>query len=234
MALEVIPAILVKTREELLEHISRVSGHVKTVHIDIMDNKFVPNFTIGAKELQGLPSGLRYEIHWMVRKPEEWIAEVKGPYLHMVHVEAVEDWKKVLAAVKAGGGRLGIALNPETPLRKIMPYIKNAEKILVMSVHPGFYGQKYIAEVEAKIRELRKMLPNSEIEVDGGINPETGASAAEAGASDLAAASAIFAKPDAGKAIEELKKALMEGWKKVPGAGNWKPEAGKGWGERHG
>lgn len=212
MALEIIPAILVKTREELLEHISRVSGYVKTIHIDIMDNKFVPNFTIGVKELQDLPSGFRYEIHWMVEKPEEWIAKVRGPYLHMVHVEAVENWEKVVSAVKGSGGRLGVALNPETSLEKIKPHLKNVEKILVMSVHPGFYGQKYIPEVEAKVRELRRMLPKMEIEVDGGINPETGARAAGAGASDLAAASAIFAKPDAGKAIEELKSSLKKGW----------------------
>jgi len=77
MKLEVIPAILVKTREDLLDHISRVRVHVKTIHIDVMDNKFVPNSTIGTKELQELPTGLRYEMHWMVQKPEEWIAQVK-------------------------------------------------------------------------------------------------------------------------------------------------------------
>ncbi|MDD2655380.1 MAG: ribulose-phosphate 3-epimerase [Candidatus ainarchaeum sp.] len=217
MALEVIPAVLVKTREELLDHISRVSNYVKTIHIDIMDNKFVPNFTIGIKELQDLPSGLKYEIHWMVERPEEWIGKVKGPYLHMVHVEAVESWEKLAEAVKGSGGRLGVALNPETPLEKLKPHLQNAEKILVMSVHPGFYGQKYIPEVEAKVKELRRMLPKAEIEVDGGINPETGMRVASCGADNLAAASSIFAKPDAGKAIGELKEALK-----------------KGWGERHG
>ncbi|MEW5996613.1 MAG: ribulose-phosphate 3-epimerase [Candidatus Micrarchaeota archaeon] len=213
MALEIIPAILVKTREELLEHISRVRNYVRTIHIDIMDNKFVPNSTIGVKELQELPSGLKYEIHWMVRKPEEWIAKVNGPYLHIVHAEAAESWERVVAAVKAGGGRLGIALNPGTSLEKIKPHLENAQKILVMSVNPGFYGQKYIPEVEAKIRELRRMLPKAEIEVDGGINPETGVRAAGAGANNLAAASAIFSMPDAGKAIGGLREALEKGWK---------------------
>jgi len=217
MALEVIPAVLVKTREELLEHISRVRGHVETIHIDIMDNKFVPNFTIGVKELQGLPSGFRYEIHWMVRKPEEWIAKVRGPYMHMVHVEAVGGWEKIVSAVRESGGRLGIAVNPGTSLEKVKPYIKDVERVLVMSVNPGFYGQKYIQDVEAKVRELRKMFPRLEIEVDGGINPETGARAAGAGASDLAAASAIFAKPDVGKAIAELKESLKKGWRERHG-----------------
>jgi ribulose-phosphate 3-epimerase len=212
MALEIIPAVLVKSREELLEHISRVRNYVNTIHIDIMDNKFVPNFTIGIKELQELPSGLKYEIHWMVQKPEEWIAKVRGPYMHMVHVEAVESWDNLAKAVKGSGGRLGVALNPETSLEKLKPHLKNAEKILVMSVHPGFYGQKYIPDVEAKIRELRRMLPKAEIEVDGGINPETGLRASQAGANDLAAASAIFAKPDIGKAVEELRSSLKKGW----------------------
>jgi len=212
MALEVIPAVLVKSREELLDHISRVRNYVKTIHIDIMDNKFVPNFTIGVKELQELPSGLKYEIHWMVQRPEEWIAKLKGPYLHMVHVEAVENWDKLANAVRESGGRLGVALNPETPLEKLKPHLKDAKKILVMSVHPGFYGQKYIPDVEAKVKELRRMLPKAEIEVDGGINPETGMRAASCGADNLAAASSIFAKPDVGKAIGELKEALKKGW----------------------
>ncbi len=211
MALEVIPAVLVKTKEELLEHISRVRGHVETIHIDIMDNKFVPNFTIGVKELQELPPGLKYEIHWMVQKPEEWIAKVKGPHLHMVHVEAVENWEKVVAAVKGGGGRLGVALNPETQLEKVRPYLEKVQKVLVMSVHPGFYGQKYIKEVEGKVKELKRMFPKLEIEVDGGINPETAGGAVAAGADDVAAASAIFAKPDVGKAIGEIKEALKRG-----------------------
>ncbi|MFA5412471.1 MAG: ribulose-phosphate 3-epimerase [Candidatus Micrarchaeia archaeon] len=217
MALEVIPAILVKTREELLGHISRVSAYVKTIHIDVMDNKFVPNFTIGVKELQELPAGLKYEIHWMVQKPEEWIAKVKGNYLHMVHVEAVESWEKLAQAVRESGGRLGVALNPETPLEKLKPHLKDVEKILVMSVHPGFYGQKYIPDVEGKIKELRRMLPKAEIEVDGGITPETAVRASGAGANALAAASAIFAKPDAGKAIGELKRALTSGWESQKG-----------------
>jgi ribulose-phosphate 3-epimerase len=219
MALEVIPAILVKTREELLGHISRVRDYVKTIHIDVMDNKFVPNFTIGIKELQELPSGLKYEIHWMVQRPEEWIAKLKGPYLHMVHVEAVESWEDLLKAVKESGGALGVALNPETPLEKLEPHLKGAKKILVMSVHPGFYGQKYIPEVEAKVKELRRMLPKAEIEVDGGINPETAVRASGAGADNLAAASSIFAKPDAGKAIGELKDALKKGWESGAGRG---------------
>jgi ribulose-phosphate 3-epimerase len=212
LSLEVIPAILVKTREELLEHISRVCAYVKTIHIDVMDNKFVPNLTIGPKELQDLPPGLKYEIHWMVQKPEEWIAQVKGPHMHIVHVEAVENWEKIVATVKRNGGKLGISLSPETAIERIKLYLNEVEKILVMSVRPGFYGQKYMPEVEAKIRKLRKMMPKAEIEVDGGINPETGMRAAAAGANNLAAASAIFTKEDAGKAVEELKIALKRGW----------------------
>jgi ribulose-phosphate 3-epimerase len=212
MNLEVIPAILVKKREYLLEHISRVRAHVKTIHIDVMDNKFVPNITIGTKELQELPAGLEYEIHWMVQKPEDWIAKVKGSHMHIVHVEAVENWEKVVATVKNNGGRLGVSLSPETPLDKIKPYLNQVKKVLVMAVHPGFYGQNYIPEVELKIRGLRKIIPKTDIEVDGGINPETGMRAAAAGANNLAAATAIFTKPDIGKAVEELKIALKRGW----------------------
>jgi ribulose-phosphate 3-epimerase len=148
----------------------------------------------------------------MVQKPEEWIAQVKGPHMHMVHVEALGSWKKVVAAVKKSGGKLGVSLSPETPFEKIKPYLDQVEKVLVMSVHPGFYGQNYIPKVELKIRGLRKIIPKTDIEVDGGINSETGVRAAAAGANNLAAATAIFTKPDIGKAVEELKIALKKGW----------------------
>lgn len=207
---EVVPAILVKTREDLLERIARTRNFARTMHIDVMDNIFVPNKTIGIEEMGELPNGLKYEFHWMVRKPEEYIAQIRGPHLHIVHVEALGDWEAVKRAAAEGGGNLGIALNPETPLEKILPYIKDVKKVLVMSVVPGFAGQKYMKEVEVKVRELRKKFPEIDIEMDGGINPETAKGAVSAGANVLAAANAIFSKQDAGEAIREIKESAEE------------------------
>jgi ribulose-phosphate 3-epimerase len=207
MEVEVIPAILVKSREELLSHIEKVKPSVTTVHIDIMDNIFVPNTTIGLESLTNLPSGILYEFHWMVKDPENWISKVPGKHVHLVHVEAISDWNEIKKACPVDA-KLGLAINPPTPIEKLYPYIndKEVKQVLFMTVNPGFCGQKYIAEVESKVQALRAKFPKLKIEVDGGINPETSERASEAGANILAAASAIFmAKsiPDAVQSIYE-------------------------------
>jgi transketolase len=193
MDVEVIPAILVKSREELLTHIEKVKPSVSAVHIDVMDNIFVPNNTIGPNNLNDLPSGLSYEFHWMVKDPEKWVSKVQGKHTHLVHVETIFD-KKQIQEMRACGGKIGLAINPPTPVEELIPYINDGgiEQVLIMAVNPGFSGQKYIVEVESKIRALRAKFPKLRIEVDGGINPETSERASEAGANILAASSAIF------------------------------------------
>ncbi len=173
MGVKVLPAILVNSREELLVRIEKVKLSVTTVHIDIMDNIFVPNKTIGLESLTNLPSGILYEFHWMVKDPENWISKIPGKHTHLVHVEAISDWNKIKkACTLAGGGKIGLAINPATPIEKLYPYIndKEVKQVLFMTVNPGFCGQKYIPEVESKVRTLRAKFPKLEIEVDGGIN----------------------------------------------------------------
>ena len=209
----ILPAILVKSREQFLEQLEVVRPHVKEVHIDVMDNVFVPNETIGPEELKPLPRGVGYSLHWMVEKPEEWIAKLPGTHMHMVHIETVESpehFAKIEKAVKKAGGRLGISLNPDTPLEEVLPYKDRVSRFLVMSVIPGFDGQKYIPEVEPKIERLREECPDHEIEVDGGINFETAPRAAKAGANLLASASTIFRAENPGEAISKLKKLADE------------------------
>ncbi len=205
MKVEVIPAILVKSREELLSQIEKVKQSVTSVHIDIMDNIFVPNNTIGLESLTNLPSGIIYEIHWMVKDPENWIAKIPGKHTHLVHVETISDWSKIEKAL-APGGKIGLAINPPTPVEKLFPYIadKGVKQVLIMTVNPGFSGQKYIAEVESKIQALRSKFPNLEIEVDGGINQETSERASEAGANILAASSAIFMAKNIPEAVQNI------------------------------
>jgi len=204
MTLEIIPAILVKERAELVRRIAAVSPYVKMVHIDVMDNKFVPNKTVGPESFFDLPKNVLYEFHWMVENPEDYISKIPGPHLHLVHVEAVKNWAAVEKAVAKAGGTLGIAFNPGTPLDQLLPVVEKAERVLAMTVVPGFDGQKYIADVEAKISKLRTLYPKLEIEVDGGIGPQTAIGAVQAGADKLAAASAIFAKQDIRKAIRDI------------------------------
>jgi ribulose-phosphate 3-epimerase len=206
----VIPAILAKSREELLCRIAQVRGLVKEIQIDIMDGQFVPNKTVGIDDLLDLPPA-SYEFHWMVREPERWIERIKGPHMHLVHIEALGSLESVQAAVKKAGGRLGFAINPETPIEKLLPLAPKAERVLVMTVRPGFSGQKYIYDMEHKVRKLREMFPKLDIEVDGGVNNETVNHAYKNGANILAAASAIFASEDIKGAIETLKRRAHEG-----------------------
>lgn len=210
---EILPAILVKDRSHFLEQLEIVKPHVTGVHIDIMDEVFVPNKTIGPEELKPLPEGLEYSLHWMVESPEKWIAKLPGPHVHMIHVETVKSpshFDEIEKAVKTAGGKLAISLNPGTRLEDVLPYKDRVMRFLVMSVIPGFDGQKYIHEVEPKIERLRECCPDHEIEVDGGINFETAPRAAHAGANVLASASTIFRADNPGEAIKKLKKLAEE------------------------
>ncbi len=208
----VIPAILVKNREDLLRRIASVSNLVKEIQIDIMDGVFVPNKTIGAESLHDLPeTNARYEFHWMVKDPENWISKVPGNHMHLVHVETISSdkhLKTIQAAIRACGGQLGLALNPETPLDALLQLIPKAtpQRILIMTVHPGFSGQKYLFEMGDKLKTLRRAYPNLDIEVDGGVNLETVRHAYSSGANILAAASAIFSTSDVQTAIVALTK----------------------------
>lgn len=212
MDVEVIPAILVKSREELLALIEKVKPSVTSVHIDIMDNIFVPNKTVGLEDLTNLPSGIFYEFHWMVKDPENWILRVPGKHMHLVHVETISDWNKIKKACVTGG-KIGLAINPPTPIEKLYPYIndKDVTKVLFMTVNPGFCGQKYIAEVESKVHDLRAKFPELEIEVDGGINLETSERASEAGANVLAASSAIFMAKNISEAVQKIYESGIRG-----------------------
>ncbi|MEK6982603.1 MAG: ribulose-phosphate 3-epimerase [Candidatus Micrarchaeota archaeon] len=201
---EIIPAILVKTRDELLKRINLVKSYVKTVQIDVMDNEFVPNKTIGLESLHDLPSGVNYEFHWMVNNPENYIEKIKGNYLHIVHIEAKMDFNKAKQIAEKNGGKIAIAINPPTQVEKVFAYEQKVSQILVMSVNPGFSGQIYIKEVEAKVKILSARNPKLDIEIDGGINLETINLAYKAGANKLCAASAIYENADIKKAIENL------------------------------
>ena len=211
--LEVIPAVLAKSSEDMRAKIDRVTPHVKTIHIDMMDGKFVPNETLSTEETaKTLVSGKYFIFHWMVYEPEKEIpklGEFAEKVLHLVHAEILE--KERWSMLKGMGIKLGISINPETPLERIDDYIDDTDEFLVMSVHPGFSNQKYIPEVENKIRELRGKKPDANIEIDGGIGPETAGRAAAAGANRLAAASAIFGKDDVKGAMLDIMGAAEEG-----------------------
>jgi len=199
------PAILVKGRDDMLSKISSVKGAAKTIHIDIMDGRFVPNTTIRPIDLMPLPIGPKYYFHWMVEDGWEQSLKYRQPDIfHILHVETLKH------AVPLAPDRYGISLNPETPLQQIIPYLSKVRYVLVMSVHPGFSGQKYIPDVEDKIRKLRRLDPTIDIAVDDGMNEETAVRAIKAGANIICAASAIFGKENPKTAFLSLNKRIHE------------------------
>ncbi|MDO8428983.1 MAG: hypothetical protein Q7S92_07290 [Candidatus Diapherotrites archaeon] len=213
MNCEIIPAVLSQTSRDLNQKISLVKNYVKTIQLDVMDNDFVPNQTVGLDSFSDLPSDIQFEFHWMVHHPERWIAKLQKPFFHWVHVESKIDWPKLKKAVESTQGLLGIALNPDTSVQDLGEHAFFASGFLVMTVHPGFSGQLYLPKVEEKISILRKKFPETDIEVDGGINLQTIARAQKAGANKFVCGSSIFSNSNPAQAIQELSLIVNQGMK---------------------
>jgi ribulose-phosphate 3-epimerase len=174
------------------------------IHVDVMDGHFVPNLTFGPKMVADLRKATRLplDVHLMIERPEEWVdryADAGASYL-TIHVEASRDVPGTLAAIRARGVRPGLTLNPETAVDAVLPHLGSLDLALVMSVRPGFGGQKFIDSALGKITALRKALDArklaAELEVDGGIKPDNAAAIVAAGATVLVAGSAVFDDPD--------------------------------------
>src|SRR3989344_574568 len=206
--IEVIPSILVKTKEELLKKILAVEPHVERVHLDIADGIFVSNMTIaGFEEIEELDTNLKMEVHLMVSKPENHIVRwLETPADRFIfHIEATTKAQEVIDAAKETDNAIGIALNPQTPVSKIEPLIDQVDFVHFMTVEPGFYGGEFVESVVEKIKDFHFYYPDKPIEVDGGITPETALKLTEAGATILVAGSYIWDSKDTWKAIEKLK-----------------------------
>ncbi len=169
----------------------------KWLHIDVMDGQFVPNISFGAVVMQSLRpySKLFFDVHLMIVDPERYIEDfVKaGADGVTIHLEAAKDPAEILRQIKGLGVKAGISLNPETPVEAILPHLELADMALVMSVHPGRGGQKYIPESDEKLRILREKAGKDYlIQVDGGIHKGNIRHAAECGANVFVAGSAVF------------------------------------------
>lgn len=207
---EIVPAILVKDKDDFAQKVASVSPHVKRVQIDVMDGKFVPNVTLAPEEFPPIPSHLLVEYHLMVENPLDYVRRIgKKGAIYELHVESMADAKAAIAEVKKMGGRVALAISPDTPVSAVEPYLPLVEHVLVMTVYPGFSGQKYLSAMEEKMRTL--VAQGVVVEVDGGVGLGSARSAAAAGATLLGVASAIFAAPDVAKAIREIKTDAEQG-----------------------
>src|SRR4051812_2666501 len=174
------------------------------VHVDVMDGHFVPNLTFGPKMVADLHEATRLplDVHLMIERPEEWVDRyvAAGAAYVVVHLEATRDVRGTLARIRQRGARAGLALNPETPVEAMLPYLGDLDLVLVMSVRPGFGGQKFIEGALDKLRTVRNALDakkiGAELEVDGGVKLENTRRVVDAGATVVVAGSAIFEAPE--------------------------------------
>ncbi|XP_009112960.2 ribulose-phosphate 3-epimerase, cytoplasmic isoform isoform X1 [Brassica rapa] len=183
------------------------------LHMDIMDGHFVPNLTIGAPVIESLRkhTSAYLDCHLMVTNPMDYVEQMgkAGASGFTFHVEvAKENWQELVSKIKSAGMRPGVALKPGTPVEEVYPLVEGetpVEMVLVMTVEPGFGGQKFMPSMMDKVRALRQKYPTLDIEVDGGLGPSTIEAAAEAGANCIVAGSSVFGAPEPGKVISLLR-----------------------------
>ncbi|OGX15690.1 MAG: ribulose-phosphate 3-epimerase [Omnitrophica WOR_2 bacterium RBG_13_41_10] len=211
LKIKIAPSLLSADFSCLAREIHKIeSAQADMLHIDVMDGNFVPNITIGPVVIKDIRkiTKLPLDVHLMIKRPELLIDNfiAAGSDMITLHIETIPGAKlKVQSAkLKKKGIRLGISLNPNTPLSKIKPVLNMVDFVLVMSVYPGFPGQKFIASVLPKIKQLRAIF-KGDIAVDGGINQDTARQVVRAGANVLAAGSYIFKAKNYHQVIRGLK-----------------------------
>ncbi|MBU3658373.1 MAG: ribulose-phosphate 3-epimerase [Flavobacteriales bacterium] len=184
------------------------------LHIDVMDGVFVPNISFGFPVLEAIRkhSNKVMDVHLMIQNPDKYILDFKksGADILTVHYETCPHLHRTIGAIKEAGMKAGVALNPHTPVHLLEEIIQDLDLVLIMSVNPGFGGQKFIHASIAKVEKLAKLIKEKNshaiIEIDGGVNLETGELLAEAGAQALVAGSFVFNSADPQATISALKK----------------------------
>lgn len=211
------PSVLNADQSNLADEIRRVGSQADFIHLDIMDNRFVPNFTYDAERTLEIvrSSVLPIDLHLMVAEGDYW-----GPYYAgmandgvfsvTVHYEAIKDLGGTLKAMGKQGVRRGVALKPATPVEVVKDYLNEIEMILIMTVEPGFGGQSFMREMMPKVRQSRRMLEEmgreiTWLQVDGGVSLSTIEEAADAGADTFVAGSAVYRSEDPAEMVHELR-----------------------------
>ena len=213
MAVQISPSILSADFARLADEAAAVSGTADWLHVDVMDNHFVPNLTLGLPVVESLlkHATLPLDCHLMITAPDRWAPQYAeaGARNVTIHAEAVKAPVRTLRSIRAAGARAGLAVNPGTPVEPVEDLLAEVDMLLLMTVEPGFGGQHFLDVVLPKIRRARSMVAKHGaqvwLQVDGGVSSQTIERCADAGADVFVAGSAVYHAEDPGAAVQALR-----------------------------
>ena len=212
------PSVLDADLSRLRAEVDSIAAVADMIHLDVMDNHFVPNLTFGLPVIESLlkSSDIRADCHLMINDPDRWAPPYAqaGAYSVTFHVEAAHDPARLCANIREAGARAGVAVKPGTDLQRIDALGDALDMILVMTVEPGFGGQSFMADMLEKVAHARRLADRAEgdvwVQVDGGVGPDTIGRCAEAGANVFVAGSAVFRADDPAAMVETLRSLAAE------------------------
>jgi ribulose-phosphate 3-epimerase len=205
--IRIVPAILTDNPAALENLVRQAESFTNYAQVDIMDGKFVPTTSVTCEQVAAVKIKMAWEAHVMVFHPENCLADFHraGAEKIVFHYEAAPGPEKIISQIKKLGIKVGLAVNPETPISAIIPLVNKVDSVLFLAVHPGFYGAAFIPEVLDKITAFRKACPDMEIGIDGGVKEDNIVRIARSGVDIIYIGSALFRQPEPAEAYKKLK-----------------------------